>query len=112
MNGLVINSTKGLLKVCVIRAPEFGQNRLSSLKDLGVLLGTDIATAGDDKIKHQKIADLGKAKKVVISYVLDNVPKVPITYTRNGNPKPHCYDLADSWVIAQAGWIDCQNKKK
>ena len=53
-----------------------------------------------------------KAKQVVIQYVVDNMPAVPITYTKHGNPKPHCYDMSDSWVIARAGWLDCQNQKR
>jgi hypothetical protein len=52
-----------------------------------------------------------KAKEVVLKYVLDNVPEVTIEYTKHGNPKPQCYDMADSWVIAYAGWLSCQNKK-
>ena len=52
-----------------------------------------------------------KAKKVVIKYVIDNVPDVLIEYTKHGNPKPQCFDMADSWVIAQAGWLDCQKKE-
>jgi hypothetical protein len=51
-----------------------------------------------------------KAKEVVIQYVLDNVPAVTIDYTKNGNPKPQCFDKADSWVIARAGYI-CQTEK-
>tara|TARA_R100000008_G_scaffold85103_1_gene74174 strand:+ start:1815 stop:2345 length:531 start_codon:yes stop_codon:yes gene_type:complete len=46
-----------------------------------------------------------KAKEVVIKYVVDNVPSVSIIYTRNGNPKPECYDKADSWVVAKAGYL-------
>ena len=54
-----------------------------------------------------------KSKEVVLQYVLDNVPAVLIDYTRHGNPKPQCYDKADSWVIAHAGWIqECQKLKK
>ena len=49
-----------------------------------------------------------KAKEVVIKYVVDNIPGVPITYTKHGNPKPQCYDMADSWVVSRAGWLDCQ----
>ena len=49
-----------------------------------------------------------KAKQVVIQYVIDNVPDVLIAYTKHGNPKPQCFDMADSWVIAQAGWLECQ----
>ena len=53
-----------------------------------------------------------KAKQVVIKHVVDNVPDVLIEYTKHGNPKPQCYDMADSWVIARAGWLDWQKKKK
>ena len=52
-----------------------------------------------------------KAKQVVIQYVLDNVPDVLIEYTKHGNPKPQCFDKADSWVVAMSGWLTCQEKK-
>tara|TARA_Y100000310_G_C20696547_1_gene826125 strand:+ start:465 stop:980 length:516 start_codon:yes stop_codon:yes gene_type:complete len=48
-----------------------------------------------------------KAKKCVINYVIDNVPDVSIEYTKHGNVKPSCYDKADSWVIARAGYVEC-----
>ena len=57
-----------------------------------------------------KIPKGAKAKQVIIQYVLDNVPSVLIEYTKHGNPKPHCFDKADSWVIANAGYI-CQTEK-
>ena len=53
-----------------------------------------------------------KAKQIVIQYIIDNVPDVPIAYTKHGNPKPQCYDMADSWVVARAGWLQCQTQKK
>jgi chaperonin GroEL len=66
LNGLVVNATKGTLKVCVIRAPEFGQNRLGALEDLSILLDTDVYMDGDDLAKL-KLGDMGKVKKAVIS---------------------------------------------
>ena len=51
-----------------------------------------------------------KAKQVVIKYVIDNVPDVSIVYTKHGNPKPECFDKADSWVIAMAGYL-CKTSK-
>lgn len=57
-----------------------------------------------------KIPKGAKAKQVVIDYVVDNVPSVLIEYTKHGNPKPHCFDKADSWVIANAGYV-CQMEK-
>jgi hypothetical protein len=53
-----------------------------------------------------------KAKQVVIKYVVDNVPDVLIEYTKHGNPKPQCFDKADSWVVARAGWNICQEQRK
>ena len=58
-----------------------------------------------------KVSRGEKAKQVVIKYVVDNVPDVLIEYTKHGNPKPQCFDMADSWVIAKAGWLTCQAKK-
>jgi len=44
-----------------------------------------------------------KAKEQVMKYLLDTERDFMVEYTRNGNPKPHCYDEADSLVIAKAG---------
>ena len=52
-----------------------------------------------------------KGKQAVMKHVIDNVPEVVIEYTRAGNPKPECFDKADSWVIARAGWLLCQKEK-
>jgi hypothetical protein len=46
-----------------------------------------------------------KAKQVVIQYILDNVREIQIEYTKFNNVKPHCYDKADSWVIAKAAYL-------
>ena len=51
-----------------------------------------------------------KATQVVLKYVVDNVPDVTILYTKHGNPKPECFDKADSWVVARAGYL-CQQEK-
>ena len=52
-----------------------------------------------------------KAKQVVLEYIINNIPDVSILYTKFGNPKPECYDKADSWIIAKAGWLLCQKSK-
>mgnify|MGYP003153947684 CR=1 FL=1 len=51
-----------------------------------------------------------KAKECVIKYVIDNAPDVSIAYTKHGNVKPDCYDKADSWVIARAGYLQCSKQ--
>lgn len=45
-----------------------------------------------------------KAKKVVLQFLLDNEPDFVVEYTRHGNPKAPFYDMADSIVIARAGY--------
>jgi len=51
------------------------------------------------------------AKKVVLQFVLDNEPTFKVEYTKFGNPKSECYDMADSIVIAKAGYTECQRLK-
>jgi hypothetical protein len=51
-----------------------------------------------------------KAKEVVIAFLLDNEPLFRVEYTKSGNPKPYCYDEADSLIIAKAG-IECLKEK-
>jgi len=71
-----------------------------------------VAATSARKICGIKIPKGTKAKQIVIQYIIDNVPDVPIAYTKHGNPKPQCYDMADSWVVARAGWLQCQTQKK
>ena len=53
-----------------------------------------------------------KAKPVVLQFVLDNDPNFVVEYTTKGNPRPESYDKADSWVIAKAGWSECQKRSQ
>ena len=70
-----------------------------------------IAATSARKTCGIKVSKGQKGKQVVMQYVIDNVPDVTITYTKHGNPKPDCFDKADSWVIARAGWVTCQSTK-
>ena len=51
-----------------------------------------------------------KAKQVVLKFVLDNVVGFEVQYTRSNNPKPGSYDRADSYVIARASLVQCQQE--
>jgi len=53
-----------------------------------------------------------KAKEQVVKFLLDNEPKFVVEYTKSGNLKPQYYDIADSIVIAKAGYEICQSRKK
>ena len=67
MQGLVVNKLKGVLNVCAIRAPEFGETRINALGDLGILLGCRpfSETAGDD-ISKISLSELGSCRKVTV----------------------------------------------
>ena len=71
-----------------------------------------IAATSARKSVGIKVPKGAKAKQCVVQYVVDNVPDVLIEYTKHGNPKPQCFDKADSWVIARAGWNECQDQTK
>ena len=64
-----------------------------------------LAATSARKLCGIKIPRGQKAKAVVLKFLLDNEPAFVLEYTRNGNPKPECYDKADSMVIAKAGVI-------
>jgi len=68
-----------------------------------------LAATSARKLCGIKVSRGQKAKQVVLNFLLDNEPSFVIEYTRNGNPKPECYDKADSIVIAKAGAI-CEQK--
>ncbi len=65
---LVINKLQGVLKVCAVKAPGFGDRRKAMLGDMGVLIGGQVITE-DLGIKLEKIelSQLGRAKKIVIA---------------------------------------------
>ena len=65
MQGLVVNRTKGVLQVCAIKGPEFGENRLHALQDLAVLLGTKVIV-GESELSKVQIQDLGRCKRAII----------------------------------------------
>ena len=71
-----------------------------------------LAATSARKLCGIKVPRGTKAKQVVIQHILDNVQEIQIEYTKQNNIKPHCYDKADSWVIAQAGVIQCQQEEK
>ncbi|NIP38014.1 MAG: chaperonin GroEL [Candidatus Dadabacteria bacterium] len=64
---LVVNKIRGTLKVAAIKAPGFGDRRKAMLEDIAVLTGGQvIAEEAGMKLENTTVADLGRAKKVVI----------------------------------------------
>jgi chaperonin GroEL len=64
---LVVNKLRGTLKVCAVKAPGFGDRRKEMLTDIAKLTGgTVIAEELGFKLDNTALAQLGRAKRVVI----------------------------------------------
>lgn len=64
LSTLVMNRVKGSLKVCVIKSPDFGENRIESLKDLSALTGAIVI---DDSVVSISRLHLGSAEKITVT---------------------------------------------
>ncbi|OGT83499.1 MAG: chaperonin GroL [Gammaproteobacteria bacterium RIFCSPLOWO2_02_FULL_61_13] len=65
---LVVNNMRGIVKVCAVKAPGFGDRRKAMLEDIAVLTGgTVIAEEVGLSLEKARLDDLGKAKKVQIT---------------------------------------------
>ena len=64
---LVVNKMRGILNVCAVKAPGYGDRRKAMLGDLAVLTGgTAIFKDLGISLDSVKLNDLGKAKKIHI----------------------------------------------
>jgi chaperonin GroEL len=64
---LVVNRLRGTLHTCAVKAPGFGDRRKAMLEDIATLTGGKAITEElGVKLENIKLADLGKAKKVVV----------------------------------------------
>ena len=65
---LVVNTIRGIVKVCAVKAPGFGDRRKAMLEDMAVLTGgTVISEEVGLSLEKATIKDLGTAKKIQIT---------------------------------------------
>jgi chaperonin GroEL len=65
---LVVNSLRGIVKVCAVKAPGFGDRRKAMLQDIAILTGaTVIAEEVGLKLEKATLNELGTAKRIQIS---------------------------------------------
>ncbi|MEF2154999.1 chaperonin GroEL [Luteimonas sp. FXH3W] len=65
---LVVNTIRGIVKVCAVKAPGFGDRRKAMLEDMAVLTGgTVISEEVGLQLDKATINDLGRAKKIQVS---------------------------------------------
>ena len=65
---LVVNTIRGIVKVCAVKAPGFGDRRKAMLQDIAILTGgTVISEEVGLSLEKATLNDLGSAKKIVIT---------------------------------------------
>ena len=65
---LVINRLQGVIKVCAVKAPGFGDRRKAMLQDLSILTGGQVITEDlGIKLENVEISQLGQAKRLVVT---------------------------------------------
>lgn len=85
LSTLIVNKSRGILKVCAVKAPEFGDRRTATLEDIAIMTG---ATVISDKkgLRLEKIGDnawgeyLGECRTSTITAndttIVDGKPKM------------------------------------
>jgi chaperonin GroEL len=64
---LVVNRLRGVLKVCAVKAPAFGDRRKAILQDIAVLTGgTFVSQDLGINLENLELAQLGSAKRILI----------------------------------------------
>ncbi len=64
---LVVNSARGVIKACAVKAPGFGDRRMAMLGDIAVLTGGSvIAEEAGRTLEKAALEDLGRAKRIEI----------------------------------------------
>ncbi|HVE83154.1 MAG TPA: chaperonin GroEL [Myxococcales bacterium] len=64
---LVVNKIRGVLNVCAVKAPGFGDRRKEMLKDIAVLTGGQVVSEElGAKFENLTLNDLGRAKRILV----------------------------------------------
>jgi chaperonin GroEL len=65
---LVVNTIRGIVKVCAVKAPGFGDRRKAMLQDIAILTGGQVISEEVGlSLEKATLDDLGHAKKVVVT---------------------------------------------
>jgi chaperonin GroEL len=64
---LVVNKLRGTLNICAVKAPGFGDRRKAMLEDIATLTGGKMISEDlGQKLENVTLADLGRAKSIVV----------------------------------------------
>jgi chaperonin GroEL len=64
---LVVNKLRGVLNVCAVKAPGFGDRRKAMLEDIAILTKANVISEELGlKLENVQVSDLGRAKKITV----------------------------------------------
>jgi len=65
---LVVNSIRGIVKVCAVKAPGFGDRRKAMLQDIAILTGGQVISEEVGlSLEKATVDDLGSAKRILVT---------------------------------------------
>ena len=82
LSGLVVNKARGVINVCAVKAPGFGDRRKDMLEDISIITGgVPISEETGIDVSNVLLSQLGTAKKVIIDKDSTTIVE------GNGNPE-------------------------
>ncbi|MDP2186923.1 MAG: chaperonin GroEL [Xanthomonadales bacterium] len=99
---LVVNTIRGIVKVCAVKAPGFGDRRKAMLEDMAILTGgTVISEEVGLQLEKATISDLGRAKKIQVSKdnttIIDGAGEAEAIQTRIKQIKAQLEDTSSDY---------------
>ena len=86
LSTLVVNQLRKVIKVCAVSAPEYGEQRAATMKDIAILTGAKyIDDAAGQRLEDVTVNDLGVAKQVIVKK--DNTVIITDNKAENENLK-------------------------
>jgi chaperonin GroEL len=68
LSTLIVNTLRGTLKVCCVKAPGFGDRRKEMLRDIAILTGAEVVSSEIGlELKDADLSVLGQARQVKVS---------------------------------------------
>ena len=86
LSTLVVNQLRKVIKGCAVSAPEYGEQRVATMKDIAILTGAKyIDDAAGQRLEDVTVNDLGIAKQVIVKK--DNTVIITDNKAENENLK-------------------------
>ena len=99
---LVVNTIRGIVKVCAVKAPGFGDRRKAMLEDMAILTGGQVISEEVGlSLEKATLKDLGTAKRIVVekenTTIIDGAGKADVIKSRIDQIKKQVEDTSSDY---------------